>query len=222
MLSHRAVAWRNATRLAPLFVTGTREQHALVRDQILGRSTGSLDRSIQERLDRLRGRSSSRNAKAHGLTGEMVNDHGDPPAERSALRDAVRRPGRPEPGKNGNRGQINIPDMIRSVGDHDALRCGSRGIIAGWRISNLHLGSRRRDRFFFDDSPNRAGRRVEAGPAEDVGDLDLPESQTERLELLHDVEDEVRILVNRLGLGHQRLGSAFMQAPDSSKQSWPW
>ena len=55
-----------------------------------------------------------------------------------------------------------------------------------------------------EHSPDGRIAEVQAGPGEHLGDLDLAQGGTERLEALDDVADEVGELVDRLSELYQR------------------
>jgi len=67
----------------------------------------------------------------HGATGEVIDDDGDPPAERPALRDGERLAGDPEAAEGGNGRQVKMPDVVGAFRGHGSglrwmTRFGSR------------------------------------------------------------------------------------------------
>jgi hypothetical protein len=54
---------------------------------------------------------------------------------------------------------------------------------------------------------------VEPGAGEDLSSFHFPESRTEKLESFHEIPDEVRKLVHRLGQANERIRSFFVEPP---------
>ena len=124
VLSHRAEAGIDSTGSAPSLVVVAPELSAFVGDQVFGGLARLLDHTIQKGLHSTSGGRYSRDTKAHGPAGEMIDDHDHPPTERPTLGQRIGQPGHPESGKNGNRGQIDVPDVIGPVGHHNDFVCG--------------------------------------------------------------------------------------------------
>ena len=112
----------------------------------------------------------------------MVDDEGDPPAERPALRQGKRHPGRPHAQRCGHDGQVHVMDMIWAFGCYDVV--GLLGLIDGT--------SRRTGCLAPDHPLDGSGPQVKSRPREELRDLALTERRAQGLESLDDVPDEVR------------------------------
>ena len=109
-----AAARADLAVLAPPLEALAPELLALVADDILGRGRGLADGLGEEGDDLLAVGLLAEDGDAHGSPGEVVNAHGQPPAERPALRQSKGQPGSPEAAQR-NGCQVHVPDVVRTA-----------------------------------------------------------------------------------------------------------
>jgi hypothetical protein len=96
MLADGAKARLDFAPSAPGFEAGAPELRPPVADDVLGRSARAVDRVPQERTNGFACRSRSEERDAHTAPRTVIEYHRHPPAERPALGQGERQPGRPE------------------------------------------------------------------------------------------------------------------------------
>ena len=109
------------------------------------------------------------------------------------------RPGNPETPANGNGREIDVPDVIWTLGS-DVLRT------CLWFLTH-----RRSCRWLLDDPSDCCAAKMQAGPRQHLGDLHLAHTGTERFQLLNAVADEVGELVDGFRQLDERIGTGFIQ-----------
>ena len=86
MLPDGAKPWANSLAFAPALEGAAPEDSVLVADQILGRNFDASYRSTKKPAYGKRVRPLGKDGEAHRPSRVVINDHGQPPAERPALR----------------------------------------------------------------------------------------------------------------------------------------
>ena len=83
---NRAVSWTHSLSSTPAFEILVPEDAVPVTDQILGLGVCLDDHLAKERANGTRGGAFRENGKTHTTSRVMINDHGQPPTKRPALR----------------------------------------------------------------------------------------------------------------------------------------
>jgi len=101
----------------------------------------SQDGAHRERLGPLR-----KGGTAHRAPGVVIDDHGQPPTERPALREREGQPGSPETCARGHGGQVDVPDVVRVLGGrHPVCRASGFRRYPPWRLLEDPPDGRRAD-----------------------------------------------------------------------------
>lgn len=120
VLVDRAESRPDLATPAPAFEGHAPELAALVADDISWQGFGLANSFGQKIPDLPAVWLLAEDGYAHNLPGKMIDDRGDPPAERKALRQGERQPGCPE-AADGHGSQIDVPDVVGIVGSNDAV-----------------------------------------------------------------------------------------------------
>jgi hypothetical protein len=123
-----------------------------VADDVLGRSADAHNKPAEKLAELVRGRLLCKDGNGVCAPGIMIQDDGQPPAERPALGQGERQPGRPETSRRRHGGKINLPEVVRILCAYAPLR-------------NLRFGVGRRRRFFAAHPANGAGAKMQTGPS---------------------------------------------------------
>ena len=104
--------WLDLVSFAPAFEARAPELRALVADNVPRRSARGANHASEERPNRFARRLRLEDGHAHAASREVIDDHGDPPAERPTLRQGKRQPRRPEPAE-----QLSCRDRLPERGE---------------------------------------------------------------------------------------------------------
>ncbi len=142
-----------------------------------------------------------------GSPREVIDDDGDPPTERPALRDGERPPGNPEAADSWDGGQVDVPNVVRAL-------CGER-LLHRWTIR-----SGRRFRRRFQLATHRGRAEMKAGTCQDACDASGSHLRAEHLQPLYEVADELRKPVHGLWHLDERIRSFVIEslAPGGDRQ----
>ena len=121
VLADGAEARRNAMAFpAALVEARAGELRPLVGDEVFRLGLDDSHEPAEERSHGDGIRLLAEDRVAHGAAGEVVDDDGDPPAERPALRQGEGPKGGPEAQRGRHEGQVDVPDVVRILGGDEA------------------------------------------------------------------------------------------------------
>src|SRR5437867_5718442 len=176
------------------------ELSAVVGDEVVRPLSRPLESSFEESPHRGRARQRTINGESHDPPREVIDGHGEPPAKRPNLRQGEGNPRGPEAECCGNRGQINMPEVIRMSGsDHggDSLR----SLSGPWPPSvPKHSSDRRRP-------------QMESRTGQDLSEFHLPQRWAEDSETFDEVGNKLRELVHRFGQADQGIRAFLIETP---------
>ena len=168
MLADRAVPWTDALRATPGFETGTVELPLLVADQIPRSLAHCSNRAAQERSKNPGSGFLGEHGETLNFPGEVIDDDGDPPAERPLLGHGEREPRGPEAAEGRDYGEVSQPDVVWPI----RLDPRDRGLcLKRWGMYG----------FFLHEPANGRGPDLQSCSAQVLGDLLFPELRTEAL-----------------------------------------
>jgi hypothetical protein len=131
--------------------------------------------------------------RAHCAAGEMIDDRGDPPAERPALRQCEREPRDPESADRRNRGEIEVPDVVGMLGGHSSKRRWLRALRGRFGLRLEH--------------PAHGGRaEMQSGAREHTSESSCAHPRAQRAQPANELADELREAVHRLPHLDERVG----------------
>ena len=167
MLADGSVPQPNLSLPAPATKGVAREHRLLIADQVTRHCPDGAHRSAQERAQRSRIGLLCEHLETLHAAGEVIHDDGDPPTEGPLLRESAGNPRYPEAEPRRNRRQVDVPDVVRSVGANRRSQEGGDPL-------------RRRGPVAEHPADGRWGK-VKPGPAEHLGDLDLAQVRAEQM-----------------------------------------
>lgn len=85
--------------------------------------------------------------------------------------------------------------------------CDNTTFVSGFRIGDGRVVPR----FLLEHTADGRGAEMQTCPGEHLGDLDLAQCGAKNFETMHDVVDEYRELVDRLGQLHERIKPVFIE-----------
>jgi hypothetical protein len=200
VLADGAEALPDVPTPAPLSEPLVSELRPTVRDQMPRASVRGAQGSSKNGSDRDRRRLLLEPSEAHDPARVVIDDYGDPPAERPARWQREGQPGCPEPEGGRDDTQIAMPDVIGPLRTNGASgRLGHGRRVPTGRLFPLPVNCR--------------GSDVQTRPRQDLGCFDPAQSGTQHLEALDHVGDEFGELVDRYPDLHECSGSVFVQPP---------
>ncbi len=197
VLPDGAVAHLDLPPPTPLPEALAEEHRFLVADEVARCALGVSDRPTEEGPQRGRVGLPLEDHEALDPAGEVVEDHGDPEAERPLLRESTGEPRDPEAQARRDCTQIDVPDMVWPIRGDDGT-----GHSDGDRLGESRL--------ILQEPAHGRRRQVQSSAAEHLGDLDLPQARTKELQSSDDVADQVREFVDRNGDLQERTRSSLV------------
>ncbi len=210
-LPHGSEARSNAVRRAPGPIL-LLELRAVVGDRVARGPAALRDRAVEDGEHLGGGGLLREDAARDDAAREVIEDDGDPGAERPALREGKGEPRDPEAERGRDDREIDVPEVFGVAGEHDTagragrfrsffalVRLGIAGRPCPWHVP-------------FEHSLHGGGGEDEPRACEHLGDADLAEEGTDRAELLHHDGDEVREAVHRRGQADERSRPLFVEA----------
>jgi hypothetical protein len=134
VLANRTEPLTNPSPTTPTPESLVAELLALVSDEMSWCDPSLPNGSTEKRPDRHRSGLLVEHGEAHEPAGVVIDRHGDPPAEGSALRQREGEPGSPETERCRDRRQVGVPDVIRPLGCYDARKGARHRRCAGSRL----------------------------------------------------------------------------------------
>jgi hypothetical protein len=186
--------------LAPPLETTAPELLALVRDDIAGMLAVCASGSVEEALHLDRRGALRKDCEPHADSGKLIDRHGDPPAERPALRHRKRKPWHPESGAGRHGGEVDVPRVPWIPGDNSSSPpLGLRFIVGRFTV-------------FPDDAADSRRTKVEPQPSEYLCHALGAHRREKFFQLPNEVPDKVRVAVDRLDGCYQVPFPLFVQS----------
>ena len=157
----------------------------LVRDEVPGIRSGLPYGMPKESSDCERSGLLVEHGEAHEPAGVVIDCDRQPPAERPLLGQGEGQPRGPETQRRGDRGQIDMPNVVRLSRSYDSS-------------CPLDLPKSPSSGWFVEKPSDRRRAEMQPGSAENLGDLDSAHRRTEHLEPAHDVAHEIGEAIHRI------------------------
>jgi len=204
VLADRAEAQVDSPALRPRSETGAVKLAAPVADEVSGLCFVPAHHSAEKGADLLGSGLFREDGEADGRRGEVIEHHGNPPAERPDLRQSERKPGGPEARAGRDDREVHVPEVVGPVGGDNAVGM----LIAECRMLN---GERSR-RWSLEAPSDGRGAQLQAGAGQDLRDALLAQRGAQHLQPAEDAADELGELVGRLVQLDKSVGPVFVDA----------
>ena len=194
------VARPNPATFAPCLEAVAPELFALVRDDMAGMLAVCASGSVEESLHLDRRGTLRKDGESHADPGQLIDRHGNPPAERPSLRHREGKPRHPESSTSRYGREVDVPRIPWILGnDSSSPSLGLRFIFE-------------RSTLFPDDAADSRRTKVEPDPSEYLRHALGAHRWEKSSHLMDKVPDKVWVTVDRLDSLYQVPFSLFVQS----------